>query len=180
MGFAEKISNFVNDALGLTDGAFGVDGTEMLIQIGSTILLFLVVRFFFWNKVTDYLEGRKEAMKQEYLEAQTASLEAAKHKETAAAELIDIRKGAKDVFDEAKERGEVERKVILEKARDEANKLVNDAHVEIESQVEKARSSINEEIVSVATLMAEKIIEKELDDKEHKDMIKKISKEVLN
>ena len=180
MGFAEKISNFVNDALGLTDGAFGVDGTEMLIQIGSTILLFLVVRFFFWNKVTDYLEGRKEAMKQEYLDAKNASLEAAKHKEEAETELIDIRKGAKGVFDEAKERGEVERKVILEKARGEATKLVSDAHIEIDSQVEKARSSINEEIVSVATLMAEKIIEKELDDKEHKDMIKKISKEVLN
>lgn len=180
MGFAEKIRLFVEDALGLTDGAFGVNGTEMLIQIGSTILLFLVVRFLFWNKITAYLEDRKAAMKNEYEEAKVANEEATQKREEAVTELNNIKLSAKGVVDEAKTRGEEERKVILDKAKSAANKLVDDAHKEIDSQIEKARSSINDEIVNVATLMAEKIIRKELDDEKHKELIKEISKEVIN
>lgn len=180
MGFAEKIRSFVEDALGLTDGAFGVDGTEMLIQIASTIILFLIVRFFFWNKVTEYLEGRKLAMQKEYEDAKQANQEAALKREEAVKELDDIRHSSKDMLDEARARGAEERKDIIEKAKKDATKLVDDAHKEIESQIEKARKDINDEIVSVATLMAERIIKKEIDEDKHKELIKEISKEVAN
>lgn len=180
MDFAEKIRSFVEDALGLTDGAFGVDASEMLIQIASTIVLFLIVRFLFWNKVTEYLEGRKEAMKKEYEDAQQANQEAALKREEAAKELDEIRHSSKDVLDEARARGALERKEIIEKAKTDASKLVDDAHKEIESQIEKAKKDINDEIVSVATLMAESIIKKEIDEDKHKELIKEISKEVAN
>lgn len=176
----EAISGFVQDALGITDGAFGVNATEMLIQISSTILLFLVVRYFFWNKVTDYLENRKTEMTSEYEEARKANLEAYGLKEEAEGELNSLRLSAKGVLDEAKIRGEEERKNILQKAKGEANKLVDDANKEITSNIEKARNSINTEIVSVATLMAEKIIKRELDDEKHKELIKEVTKEVIN
>ena len=58
--------------------------------------------------------------------------------------------------------------------------MVRDVKKEIESNIEKARNDINKEIVSVATLMAEKIIGKEIDEKKHKDMIKEATKEVAN
>lgn len=176
----EAISSFVQDALGITDGVFGINATEMLIQIAATLILFLVVRFFFWNKVTDYLEGRKEAMTQEYNDAKNANDEARGMREEAEAELTLIKTRSKSMIDNAKVRGEDERKAILTKAKSEADKLVVDAQKEIESNIDKARNSINEEIVSVATLMAEKIIGKEIDEKKHKDMIKKATKEVAN
>ena len=176
----EAISNFVQDALGITDGVFGINATEMLIQISATLILFLVVRFFFWNKVTDYLEGRKEAMVQEYNEAKNANDEAKGMREEAEAELTLIKTRSKSMIDDAKVRGEEERKVILTKAKSEADKMVVDAQKEIESNIEKARNNINQEIVSVATLMAEKIIGKEIDESKHKDMIKEATKEVAN
>lgn len=176
----EAISSFVQDALGITNGVFGINATEMLIQIAATLILFLVVRFFFWNKVTDYLEGRKEAMAQEYNDAKNANDEAKGMREEANAELNLIKTRSKSLIDDAKLRGEDERKAILEKAKSEADKMVVNAQKEIESNIEKARNNINEEIVSVATLMAEKIIEKEIDEKKHKDMIKQATKEVAN
>jgi len=176
----EAISSFVQDALGITDGVFGINATEMLIQISATLILFLVVRFFFWNKVTDYLEGRKEAISQEYNDAKNANDEAIGMREEATAELNLIKSKSKSMIDDAKVRGEDERKAILTKAKSEADKMVVDAQKEIESNIDKARNSINEEIVSVATLMAEKIIGKEIDEKKYKDMIKKATKEVAN
>ncbi len=180
MDFADNIKSFVEDALGITDGVFGVNATEMGIQIVSTILLFLVVRYFFWNKVTAYLEERKEAMRNEYDEAKQANTDAVLINEKAAKELNDIRLSAKDIVDEAKLRGEEGRKNIIIKAKDDANKLIDDAHKEINSQIEKARNNINDEIVSVATLMAEKIIKKELDEDKYKKLIKEVTKEVTS
>jgi F-type H+-transporting ATPase subunit b len=176
----EAIKTFVENALGMTDGVFGVEFDEMLIQISSTILLFLVVRFFFWNKVTEYLEARKETMKNEYDAAKLANEEAQSLKEEAHGELHNLRLSSKKVIDDAKSRGEEERQAIIDKAKQDATKLVDNAQKEIDSNIEKARNSINEEIVSVATLMAEKIIKKELDEKKHKDLIKEVTEEVAN
>ncbi len=180
----DVIQSFVDESLGFINNLFGggvnVAVQQVLIQIISTVLLFLVVRFFFWNKVTDYLETRKETMRSEYDEAKQANIDAGLKREEAAKELNDIRLSAKGIVDEAKVRGEEERKDILVKAKGEAIKLVDDAHKEIDSQIEKARKNINDEIVSVATLMAEKIIKKEIDEAKHKELIREISKEVVN
>ncbi len=176
----DSIQSFVQDALGITNGVFGVNGKEMLIQIISTLLLFLVIRFFFWNKVTDYLQARQEEMANEYEEAKKASEDAKSIRFDAEKELQDVRLNAKSILDDAKDRAEGERKVIVSKAKTEATKLVDDAQKEIDNNIQKARNSINEEIVSVATVMAEKIIKKEIDQNLHKDLLNEATNEVLN
>jgi len=170
---AEAIKVFV-------DGAIGVNLKEMVIQIASTLLLFLVVRFFFWNNITDYLEERKKHMATEYDEAEEANLEAQNLKEKAVSELSELRLSAKGVIDDAKERGEVERGEIVGKAKREASIVIENARKEIDSEIEKARTSINDEIVSVAVLMAEKVIKKEIDESKHKELLREVTKEVIN
>ena len=170
---AQAIRDFVNNSL-------GVNPIEMVIQIASTLLLFLVVKHFFWKNITDYLEKRQAAMTQEYDQAKLANEEAQTVKEQASSELHEIRTNAKNIVEEAKERGESERQVIVSKAKQEANKLIENAHIEINSEIEKARSNMNNEIVNVAALMAEKIIQKEIDMKAHKEIIDNVTKEVAN
>jgi len=170
---ANAIREFVNNAL-------GVNLIEMVIQIASTLLLFLIVKHFFWNNITAYLEKRKDAMNEEYDKAKNAKDEAESLKELADSELKEIRLSAKGMYDDAKMRGEQERKVIVTDAKTDANRIVENAHQEVVSEIEKAKKDINDEIVSVATLMAEKIIGREMDETKHKDLIKEISKEVLN
>ncbi len=170
---AEAIKVFI-------DGAISVNLKEMIIQIASTLLLFLVVRYFFWNNITDYLEERKKHMATEYDEADQANLEAQSLKDKAVGELTEIRLSAKGIIDEAKERGEVERTEIVGNAKNEASVVMENARKEIESEIEKARTSINDEIVSVAVLMAEKVIKKEIDESKHKELLKEVTKEVIS
>ena len=170
---AEAIKVFV-------DGAIGVSPKEMIIQIASTLLLFIVIRYFFWNNITDYLEERKKYMAQEYDEANEANLEAQTLKEKAAGELTELRLGVKNVIDEAKERGEVERSLIVGNAKKEATIVMDNAQKEIDSEIEKARTSINDEIVSVAVLMAEKVIKEKIDDKTKNELLENETKEVIS
>lgn len=171
--FANSLSDFVMESI-------GVDITEMAIQILSTLLLFLVVRFFFWNNITNYLEKRKEVMSSEYEEAKAANLEATTLKEKADQELTEIRLSAKGVIDDAKERGELERNDIVKHAKHEAEIVISNARKEIDSEIEKARSNLNEEIVNVAVLMAEKVIKKEIDESKHQELIEEVTKGVIS
>jgi F-type H+-transporting ATPase subunit b len=170
---ARAIQEFVNNSL-------GVNLVEMVIQIASTVVLFLVVRFTLWHHITDYLDRRKAAMKEEYDTAKRTAQEAQQTKEQADQELHEIRQSAKTMYNEAKERGEAERQTIVQEAKQEATRLVEQAHEDIERDIEQAKSDINNEIVTVATMMAEKIIAREIDPKKHKDLIKDASQEVLN
>lgn len=170
---AEAIKSFIDDAL-------GVSILEMGIQIASTLLLFIVVKHFFWNNITEYLERRKNAITDEYTQAEETNKEAQLIKVQADNELNQIRLDAKGIFEEAKERGEKERSSIVKKAKSEALIVIEDAHKEIDSEIEKARTKINDEIVSVAALMAKKVIDKEIDMDKHKELIKEITNEVVN
>jgi F-type H+-transporting ATPase subunit b len=180
----EIISEFVQESLGFIIEVFGGNSAQALQQVGiqiiSTILLFLVVRFFFWNKVTDYLEARKTIMTNEYAEAKKANEDAIQTREEATQELTKIRQEAKSLIDQAKERGEDERKELIEQAKKDAEKLIDNAKQDIVSEMEKARQSINDEIVTVATMMAEKIIEKELDEKSYKTLLDRVTDEVAD
>ena len=170
---AQAIQEFI-------DAALGVDAIEMLIQILATLLLFLVVRFFFWNHVTDFIDGRKKMMDDEIKEAQGLKEEASEMKSDAQAELVKVRTNAREILDNAKQKGQTERAEIIAKAKEEASKLIDNAEKEIDSEVRKARKQINDEIVSVAVLMAEKIVKKELDEESYKSMIEEVTKEVAS
>lgn len=170
---AEAISRFIESAI-------SVRFDEMAIQVGATLLLFLVIRFFFWNNITDFLDKRKEMMSSEFSEAEIANKEAQTLKLEASTELNEVRLNAKGIVDEAKDRGEIERSSIVNKAKNEAKIVIENAHKEIDSEIDKARASINDEIVSVAILMAEKVIDKEIDRDKHKNLIKEITNEVVN
>ena len=50
---AQKIRDYIDQALQLLNGN-GL--TDVLIQLGATLLLFLAVRFLLWNKVTDIIK----------------------------------------------------------------------------------------------------------------------------
>ena len=56
----------------LVETAIDVNATEMAIQIASTLLLFVVVKIFFWEKITAFIESREKFMADEYSQAETA------------------------------------------------------------------------------------------------------------
>jgi len=168
---AESISEFVNSALSLSI-------EEIVIQVVATLLLFIVIKIFFWNNITAYLEKRKEIMSEDLLLSKQSTEAAAELKEVAELELNNVRVSAKGMIDDAKERGEVERVKIIGKAKNDASKIMDTAKKDMDIEIEKARTNINDEIVSVAILIAEKVIKKEIDKDKHKELVKQITNEV--
>ncbi|MBI9009867.1 MAG: F0F1 ATP synthase subunit B [Tenericutes bacterium] len=159
----EGVSRAVENALGSTL-------LDVAIQVGATFLLVIIVKVFFWSKITDFLQKRRELMEEEFESAKQANEDAKSLHEKTNKEYEDLKSKSKGYLEKAKQRGEEERFVIVAKARNEAKGLLTQAEQEIALEKQKAKTDIHKETVHLATLMASKIIEEELDDKKYQDL----------
>lgn len=169
------IQELIDGVSNVVENALGSSLSDVLLQIAATIILFLVVRFFFWNKITDFLDKRRQLMDSEMEDAKQANLKAKLLEEKKQKEYQDLKDMSKDYIEKAKTRGESEREIIVTKAKDEADKILLNAEQEIELEKQKAQADIQTETVELATLMASKILEKEIDEKKYQNLsVKKL------
>ncbi len=160
MGFLEEITNAVNETI---EAALGVSLLDVFVQIAATLFLVLIVKKFFWSKITAYIEERRALMEQEYQEAETANEEAEALKEKREREYQELRERSKSIVDEAKKKADRERREILEDARNKADAYMESSKQEIAAETRKAKDSLKKDALHMAVLLAEKIIERELD-----------------
>jgi F-type H+-transporting ATPase subunit b len=108
-------------------------------------------------------KDRKAA--QEYLEQQRLAVEKA-------------REEAQEIVQKAKKLSEQQGQEIVEAARAEGERLKEAALAEIQREKEQAVASLREQVASLSVLIATKVIEKELDEKEQEKLIAEYLKEV--
>lgn len=139
----------------------------LIAQLVATTVLFLVVRFKFWNVVTSFIDARKNAVQAELDKAENAKIEVEQATIESKELVQSARTTANNIIQQAK--------TLSEK---EAEKILNDAHSKIESDKEKAlreidqkeielRRNIQQEIVDVAYLLADKMVNKQMDEKQN-------------
>lgn len=150
--------------------ALEINVVQMLIQIAATIVLVVVVKVFFWSKITSFLEKRQAFMASELEAAKAQNEEAKSLKESAFEERQVILARSKEIVDAARIQGEAERNQIIMKAKEDVSRLVQTKTEEIEMEREKARADLRNEVIDLAVQIAEKIIKKEIDDKVYQDM----------
>lgn len=165
-----RFLSMAEDIAALIERAFGSSLSDILIQIVATILLVIVVKVFFWDKVNAYLAKRREVVQKELDDAENAHKEAKNLQEKRELEYQDLKSQSKEYINNAKSRGETEREIIVNKAKEEAGKIMTQAEQEIELEKQKAKADIQAETVELATLMASKILEKEIDDKKYQNL----------
>jgi len=168
---AQTIKDIIFAGIDLLEKGLGVTFTTMIIQLLATLILFLVVRFFFWNKITKIIEDRKSLVTKGLEEKEQAMLEANLIKEQIIQERALAKKEASLIVDEAKKRASVEGREIIKSAKLEVEEEKAIAKEELRLEKEKLENEMKDKIVDVAYVLAGKIIEEELDDKKHKQLI---------
>ena len=162
----------------LVDIALGVNLVEMIIQIVATVILVIVVKLFFWNKVTAFLDQRREFINKEIEDATSKNEEANVLKTNVEETLSEAREEAKSIVDEAKKQGEEKKRSIVNDAKKDAETVKNNARRDIEQEVEVARNELRKEIVEIASLLSEKAIKNKLTKKVYDKLIDEAIDEV--
>ena len=175
MTLAETLKQFVEESLGILLGT-GIE--EILIQLGGTILLFIVVRKYFWKNITAFIEKRKALMDDEMAAAILLKNEALQIRETTDQEIKDLKMSLQTNLEVAKKSAEKEREQIITKAKQDAIRIKAEAEKELEQDLLKAQDQIKKEIITVAKALTEKVIDETLDDRQYEKWLDKATKEV--
>ena len=154
---AQAIENLIEQT-GLT----GLNPVEMIIQLIATIVLILVVKHFFWNKITAFIETRRSIVEGELTEATEKNEAAKQFKKDAMNKLDEAKKEAQKLVEDAKNRGEDTRREIIRQAKDDAEKIKKNAKKDMNKEIEMARNKLQNEAVEIAMFLTEKAINKDI------------------
>ena len=142
-------------------------GTIILVLI-NTLILFLVIKHFLFGRVNAIIEARQADVSKTYEEADKSMTHAkeleANYNELAKDESAEIvKKATKKAQDRSDE--------IISSAKAEASGIITRANEDIEREKQRAMSEMKNEISGIAMMMAEKIIKKEINQKDHEALI---------
>ncbi len=176
------IYQFAAETEGTTDGglfgALGIDWRLLILQlIAFLILVFVLGKFVFpWlMKQVDERQANIEAAAEAATQAQKA---AAESQEKTAEQLDAARKEAAEIVSTAKLEAAEMLKHTEDKAKKTAERIVADAHTQIDKDIEAARKALYNDTVELVAAATEKIIGTELTAKLDNKRIETVLKEV--
>lgn len=135
----------------------------LITQLLATLVMFIVVYKFFWKPIKQYIKERKDYMEQEISNAKALNEEAQANFELSNQKIKEVKVEVRKIKEEAENQALEIRKTIIEKAEEEAQSKREKALRDIEKQVLEAEDDIRREIVDIALLAAQKIVEREID-----------------
>ncbi|MBQ8248308.1 MAG: F0F1 ATP synthase subunit B [Clostridia bacterium] len=151
---------------------------NILISLANLLILFLLMKKFLYKPVTEVLEKRRAEINGDYAAADEAKRSALASKAEYEEKLSHAEKEAsemrKSAADEAKRHGER----IIAEANARADGIVRAAESQILLDKKKAESDIKREIAEVSTLLAEKLIGKEVNADTHRELIDSFIEEI--
>lgn len=154
------------------------DLANIVPQLISTLILFLVLRAKVTEPLKNYLAKRAEAVSADLTEAQEQREAAEDLKKQYEASLESAKDEAREIVDLAKKRGDQLKDEIVTEAKAEAKSVSDRATAQIAMEKEKALDSLKSEVADMAMMVASKVVDKNLDENTHKSMIDKFINEV--
>ena len=128
-----------------------LDLVDVILVCISTLIICLVAKHFFWDVILDYFDARHKAIADDIAAGEQARKDGEEYKVQYETQL-------------ASARGEAH--AILEGAAKNANEERKEALADIEREKVQAQKEMKQTITDVAFEAAEKIIKKELDEKD--------------
>lgn len=143
----------------------------MLVSLANLVILFFIVKKFLYKPVKKMLEARQDAINLQYNEAENAKNEAISQKQAYEEKLSDAKNKAEGIIHSAVSLAKIRENEILEKAKDDADIIIREAKEAAELELAKAGESIKYEIIDLSTLLTSKILEREINSEDHKQII---------
>ena len=150
---------------------------DSLFSLIMFIILLLLLRKFAWGPIMNMMKEREEHIANEIDTAEKNRKEAEQYLEQQKEEINRAREEAQQIIETARKTSEVQGEEILSSARAEAERVKANALAEIEREKDLAVQELREQVGTLSVMIATKIFEKELDEKEQEQLIEEYVKE---
>ena len=144
---------------------------QTLISLLNLLLLFLIIKKFLFKPVKSILAKRQEALDEQYAKADLAQAEADASKKAWEEKLSGADAEADAILQNATENAKNRGAKIVEDAKEQADSIIRVAKTEAELERRRATEAIKHEIVEVSEALAEKMLEREINTEDHRELI---------
>ncbi|MCR5194735.1 MAG: F0F1 ATP synthase subunit B [Pseudobutyrivibrio sp.] len=144
----------------------------------AVFFLFLIMSNLLFNPARKLLQQRKEGIARDIADAKKDKEEAEKLKAEYEAKLKDIYKEKDAILSEARQKALKNETKIVSDAKEEASAIVARANEEAELEKKKVADDIKQEMISVAAVMAQKVVAANMDTTIQNTLVEQTLKEM--
>ena len=152
------------------------DWTLVMVLVTFTVL-YIVLKKFFWGKLHGFMVAREQKVQDQFDSAAEAERIAEEHKTEYEDKLEGIETERRGVIKDAKGLAEKRAEQIIAEANERAAHIIKQAEAEVERERAVFAETMKEQVAMLAVYAAEKIIQKELSEKDQLSLIDGIIKE---
>ncbi len=139
----------------------------------NLLILFLLVKKLFFKPMNNMLEARRAEIESDYSKARDAQENADKMREEYEALLGTAKDSADKIVSDAVASASLRSEAIVKDAEEKATGMIERAQKSIDAQRQSAFMELKEDVSAMAVDIAKKIIEKDIDAKDHEELINK-------
>ncbi|MBF0594653.1 MAG: F0F1 ATP synthase subunit B [Candidatus Omnitrophica bacterium] len=150
----------------------------VITQIVCFFLVLFLLKKFLWKPVFTVLEERRERVKAELAAVETAKADVQKLKNDYAQSLAKIDETAQLKFREIERQAEARSRELKDKARQDADHIIEDSRKEITFEITKAREALRRDVVGMVVTVTEKMILEKLTYEQDRQIIEKMLTEM--
>ncbi len=144
---------------------------QMVISLINLVLLFLIMKRFLFKPVKNILEKRQSEIDKQYADAELAEKEAAESRDQWQAKLSGAEAEADAIIQKATDNAKYRGEKLVAEAEEKAESIIRVAKTEAELEKKKAVDGIKREIVEVSGALTEKMLEREINNEDHRTLI---------
>ena len=153
---------------------------QILISLLNLLLLFLILKRFLYAPVKSVVKDRQEMLKRQFDEAENVVSKAKINEEYWNGKIKNAQQEANSIIKNAMDNANQNSEKIISDAKKKARDIVTQAEINAKIERKKAENSIKKEIADASTILAEKIISREINEYEQKNLIDNFIKEMEN
>ena len=153
---------------------------QILISLLNLLLLFLILKRFLYAPVKSVVKDRQEMLKRQFDEAENVVSKAKINEEYWNGKIKNAQQEANSIIKNAMDNANQNSEKIISDAKKKARDIVTQAEINAKIERKKAENSIKKEIADASTILAEKIILREINEYEQKNLIDNFIKEMEN
>lgn len=151
---------------------------DSCLTLIAVFVLFLALSYFLFNPARKMLSSRQDKIKNDLDSAEADKKDAAELKAEYDEKIKDINKEAEVILADARKKALANESKIIADAKEEAARIIARANTEAELQKAKLADDVKKEMVTIASVMAGKVVSASIDTTVQNSLIDETLKEI--
>lgn len=145
-------------------------GQSVMTLVAFIVLMYVIYRFA-WGPIMQILDERQAKIQQDLQSAEAQNHESQAMSQQAQAKLLEAQTEAATIIEEAKAQAVPVKNTMIQEAQAEIQTMKDAAKRDIERERDLALQSMDQDVTRLSLVIAEKIIQRELTDEDHRRLI---------